>query len=380
MKDKVLFDGYASATVLSSAANYIMNLETVQTRTYRTYIKPRAYGSFKWKIWHSNAVDSSWEDGSVYKANLSGGEWEIEEAYIADGGIKADGSILPDTQIQLTFEGNKSKKVLPHEKFFSDAVELSIEKDHYLVFTWTITNKSLGKVIPYNCESTLAPSFSAEGKVASEESSTYFIPEENVMVIPSLILYDKPATKNIGFIGDSITQGVRTKRDKYEYWVSRIAEGLDESYGVWNIGSGWARAKDIATDGVWLYKAKQNDEIIICIGVNDIGTLNSTSSELISNVTKIIDCLKESNPSCKITLCTVPPFNFQGEQEIAWREANKIIRSNTIAGVDRVFDIAAVLSEDSPRENLLKPEYHSENYDAHPNGIAGVEVGKKFFQ
>ena len=72
--------------------------------------------------------------------------------------------------------------------------------------------------------------------------------------------------EEIIFLGDSITQGVRTRKDGYEYWVSRIADGLGPDYGIWNIGSGWARAYDAAADGPWLAKSKQGSIVALVLG------------------------------------------------------------------------------------------------------------------
>ena len=369
-----------SAVVLSSTTNNIMNLSSIGTHTYRTYIKPREYGNFVWKIWHSNTVDSTWDDGSVTRANLSGGEWRIDSACLADGGVIADGSIIPDSQVKITFNGYNYKNVLPDEKFSSDPIQFNIPKDHYLVFTWTISNQSTGLVIPYNCETNLVPVYDAPGDCSNEENGDLFNTSENTLVLPALISYNKTVIKKIGFLGDSITQGVRTKEDGYEYWVSKIAEGLGTEYGVWNIGSGWARANDAATDGAWLYKAKQNDEMVVCLGVNDIGTLNRNSEELIQDLKAILNKIKECNPSCKIILLTVPTFDFTAEQEINWRKTNDFIRSNSLPTVDRIFDIAAVLSGEAPKDNLEKAEYHSNFDDPHPNGRAGTAIADAFLE
>lgn len=265
-----IFKNNISAMVLSSATNNIMNLDPGDTRTYRTYIKPREYGDFIWRIWHSNTVDSTWDEGLVSRANLSGGEWHIHSAYFADGGVCADGSIIKDSQVQVTFNGDNYKNVVSNEKFTSDPIKFKIPQDHYLVFTWAISTKILGNAIPYNCETNLVPVYCATGDCSNKENRNLFNVSESILLLPSLISYGKTVIKKIGFLGDSITQGVRTKQDGYEYWVSEVAKGLGTEYGVWNIGSGWSRANDAASDGAWLYKAKQNDEIVICLGVNDI--------------------------------------------------------------------------------------------------------------
>lgn len=43
-----------------------------------------------------------------------------------------------------------------------------------------------------------------------------------------------------------------------------------------------------------------------------------------------------------------------------------------------IFDIAEVLSQAAPRDNLIMPEYMSSEFDAHPNGRAGSAVASAF--
>lgn len=375
-----IFKDNSSAVVLSSSTNSIMNLNSKGPHTYRTYLKPREYGDFTWRIWHSNTVDSTWDQGMESRANLSGGKWRIDSACLADGGTSTDGSIITDTQVQITFDGHNYKNVVSDERFSSDSIQFSIPKDHYLVFTWTISNESLGKILPYNCETNLVPAYDAPGDCSNEENGNLFNISEKTLVLPALISYNKTVIKKIGFLGDSITQGVRTKEDGYEYWVSKVAEGLGTKYGVWNIGSGWARANDAATDGSWLYKAKQNDEIVICLGVNDIGILNRNHNEIISDLTTVVNKIKKDKPNCKVILCTVPAFDFTEEREITWRTVNGFILSNSLPTVDRIFDIAAILSEKGLKDNLEKAEYHSNFDDPHPNGRAGTAIAAAFLE
>ena len=99
---------------------------------------------------------------------------------------------------------------------------------------------------------------------------------------------------------------MRTRPDTYEYWVARIAEGLAPAHSVWNIGSGWARAYDAASDGAWLHKAKHNDEVVVALGVNDIGTAGRSASQVLEDLQTIVAKLKGSRSGMTVILCTVP--------------------------------------------------------------------------
>lgn len=370
--------GYSSATVLSTAANYIMNEPEPFTHTFRTYIRLRENGSLTLKMWHSNSVDSTWDMGQEARGSEPGGEWSIEAAYVADGGQNPDGSVISGTAVPVTFGGSTMKQVAPGESFWSDETMLELPEGHYLAFTWTLKTSSPGKTIPYNVEGILVTAYDAQGYFAAQEVADSFALSDKLLVLPSYIGYKKKVAKKLVFLGDSITQGVRTEKDEYTYWAARIAEGLGTDYGLWNIGSGWGRAYDVAADGPWLHKAKQGDEVLIVLGVNDLDIGKRSAEELLGDLTEIIAKIKEANRNTAVILSTVPPFNFTEEVEVAWRQVNENILNHPPTGVDRVFDIAAVLSEPAPADHRIRAEYMSGEYDPHPNGTAGKAVADAF--
>ena len=168
------------------------------------------------------------------------------------------------------FDGYPGKEVAPGETFWSDPLQIELPKGHDLAFTWTITTLSSGKTVPYNTEGLLVTAYEAEGNKADDEFGAAFVPAASRLVMPAFAGYARSVKQRMIFLGDSITQGVRTAKDGYQYWVSRIADGLGQDYSVWNIGSGWARAYDASADGPWLAKAAEGDIVAIALGVNDI--------------------------------------------------------------------------------------------------------------
>lgn len=370
--------GYSSATALSTAANYIMNAAEPFTHTYRTYVRLRETGSLMLKFWHSNSVDSTWDMGQEAGGSEPGGEWLIEAAFIADGGLVPDGTVTPGSQVPVTFAGAGSKAVAPGECFWSDEAGLDLPEGHYLAFTWTIRTPAAGKSFPFNVEGILVSAYDAAGNLAAQESADAYSESDKLLVMPGYIGYKKQVAKKLVFLGDSITQGVRTEKDAYSYWAARIAEGLGTEYGLWNLGSGWGRAYDAAADGPWLNKAKQGDEVLIVLGVNDLDIGKRSAAELLGDLTALIAKLKEANKNAEIILGTVPPFNFEAEREASWRKVNETILTVPPAGVSRVFDIAAVLSMPAPAEHRIRPEFMSNEFDPHPNGKAGKAVADAF--
>ena len=373
--------GYTSVTSLSTAANFIFRSEKKTTITFRSYIRPREYGQLQFKFWHSNAVDSTWADGAESEANDPGGRWRIESCFVADGGELPDGSIAAGTERPVMFDGSSSKDVQRGERFWSDSASIYIPENHFLAFSWSITLDGFEEGLPFNTETLLASAYEADGNLAGQPSADGYFPSGNRQVLPSLLAYERAVSKQIVFLGDSITQGVRTEQDGYAFWAAKIAAGLGPDIGVWNIGSGWARSYDLVNDSAWLSKAKQGDEVVICIGVNDIGTANRSAGQLIADITSVIDQLVDGKPDLAIWLCTLPAFNFAGEMETVWRTVNAWIRDchlTGVSGVSGVFDIAAVLGQAAPNDQLLQEAFMSPHDDPHPNGLAGTAVADAF--
>lgn len=145
---------------------------------------------------------------------------------------------------------------MPGEFFTSDAMELEAKKDSYLC----LEIEFCGSMIPYHEESIL-PVF--------EKDNGKWIPSKRVP-FPGMIGCNRNVRARIGFLGDSITQGIGTAVNSYLHWNARVAEAIGPDYSYWNLGIGFGRAADAASDGAWLFKAKQMDMIVMCYGINDI--------------------------------------------------------------------------------------------------------------
>ena len=165
-----------------------MKSDSTFTHTYRAYIKTAEYGKLKLKFWCSNRLDSTWADGFESRADLPGGLWKIESAYIADGGRVPGGSVVDGTQIPVTFDSSVARQVLHEgEKFWSDAADITIPEGHYLVFSWTITTLAAGDSFPYNIEAPLVPAYDAHGHAAGQTSADGFRISANCLVLPDFI-------------------------------------------------------------------------------------------------------------------------------------------------------------------------------------------------
>ena len=123
-KQPTLFDTYVSNTVISTGCNTIIkNAESV---TYRAWFPVEAAGSFDYRFYFSNTVDSTWGDGSDSYVGMPGGSYTIESAKVYDGGTEFDANVTPSVSVPVTFSnGSTTKEVQPDETFWSDTVNIT---------------------------------------------------------------------------------------------------------------------------------------------------------------------------------------------------------------------------------------------------------------
>ncbi len=356
-----MFKKYVSNTSLANGTSYLVNTNGI--RSYRIYVKPTVYGAFKWRFFFINSVNSTYGQGEVAHANVSGGPFVIHSAQI---GISSslDASEPLKNITKITYDGGEGKSVVPDEHFWSDEVHFEINEG-YLVWEWTIE----GEAIPSMPEDIFTAYSGVDGTWGLEWNRT----------APCLFAIERPYKKRVAFLGDSITAGCGTKKDGYEMWVARIAEAIKDDYPVWNLGLGFGRGSDCATDGSWLYKAKLCDTVVITYGVNDIKSgeyskgRGSSAGEILTWVELMVDKLQEAGVS--VILATIPPFSYDERQIWEWRCANLGIKLLAQRKGCRVYDIASSL-ESEP----FKGDYP---HGDHPNGegcrIAFEKFKETFF-
>ena len=303
-------------------------------------------------------MDSTYNDGSLSHKNLICDSWTIHgarvgkcekidtgkpvtELTVADEGCE-QGDIKVFSLREITFGGCATKTVMPGEFFSSDPISLSFDTGEYLCLEITFS----GKMIPYH-EETLLPVF-----VKGEDGWRY----SKLMPFAASVGIRRAVKGRIAYLGDSITQGIGTPPNSYLHWNARLSEKIGNEYSHWNLGIGYGRAEDAASDGAWLYKAKQNDIIFVCYGVNDI--LQGLPEEQIkSDLTYIVKRLKECGRT--VILQTVPPFDYNAEDTAKWQRINDYIKTELISVVDAVFDNVATLGESDHPE--------ASRFGAHPD-------------
>jgi len=346
------FKHYVSNTLAASGNQFFFSAEKPQTG--RAFYRISHGGSYGYSLLFSNVLDSTFADGSKGHKNLVCRSWQIHGARI--GRLKKGGipEHFTDPQIaaeingadlefrEIFFDGKKEKSVAPGEFFTSDPVDLTFDAEDYLCLETTVS----GPQIPYHEES-LLPVF-----VREEEGWRY---RRQVPAV-GMVGCNRAATMRIGYLGDSITQGSGVKYNSYAHWNAVLSDLMGGEYAYWNLGIGYGRADDIASDGAWLYKAKQNDLVFLCAGVNDIQR-GFSAEQTVRNLKTAVTALQKEG--VRVILQTVPPFNYNPERTEIWEEINRRIQTELADSVELVFDVVPVLGEEDKPQNA--------KFGGHPN-------------
>ena len=341
------FNNFVSNTSAASGIRCMFESEDEnKSQKGRLFYKIQKDGKFKYSFLFSNTIDSEYNQDFITGTNKICDEWLLENARatICDD-CNCEKMVSLSNFINLTFDQRISKMVQPGELFFSDEVVLDAKKGQYLCLEITFR----GKLIPFHGFG-IIPTFKFIGGK--------WIPS-NQMPFPSMIGCQRNVEKKIAFLGDSITEGLGTAPNTYTHWCARIADMLGDENSYWNLGLGCGRAKDAATDGIWLYKARQNDIVFVCFGVNDI-LKGSSEQELKDNLKFIVEELKKCN--IKVILQTVPPFGYDDEKTEIWNNVNNYILKDLSKCCDYVFDNTDILGDQEKGKQFAK-------YGGHPNGI-----------
>ena len=351
----IYFENFTSNTCASSANQHIFQSQPDQVQTGRVFYKITEPGTYEYSFLFSNLTDSTFAEGAVSHKNLICEEWMIWSVKAAvypcdafpddfmEAGTAERINSRKLTFRKVKFENRSFKKVAPGEFFASDPILLTFHPGDYLCLELTFS----GSVMPYHEES-LLPIFKK-----TENGWQY----DRKMPLPGMIGCSRQPEARIGYIGDSITQGIGTPHNAYTHWNALLSRMLGSRYAFWNLGIGYARADDMATLSAWAYKAKHNDILIMCFGVNDI-LRGATAEQVIRNLERMVAYFKKEG--IKLVVQTLPPFDYNPEVTKIWHQVNSYILTELSQKVDMVFDAAAVLS-------LSAEEPQRAKYGGHPN-------------
>lgn len=342
------FEEFVSDCAAGSANQTVFAAPDPQiSLTLRTFYKITFGGRRKYSLLFSNILDSTFGDGTQSHRNQVLDEWEILEAKALrcrDCSVEEmpEDSEFIGEAVSLTFGGKSEKTAAPGEFFTTDPAEMVFDSGDFLCVEMKIS----GKAFPSHAE-TLLPVFTL---VDGKWEPTVHAP------MVGMVGCDRRVKKRIGFLGDSITQGIGTPKNSYLHCAALIAEKLGEDYACWDLGIGYARGNDAATDGAWLFKAKQNDVVTVCFGVNDMFQ-GFTADEVKLSLRKIVNSLRKEG--IKVIIQTVPPFDYAGIHIEMWNDINEFIRNELAGEADGFLDVTEFLSR-SDEPNMSR-------FGGHPN-------------
>ena len=337
-------EAYTSDSTAGAGNQVLTNDTEPVTRSGRAYFRLRSGGE-RYAFLFSNVTDSTFSDGSISKANEPGEDFDILSLRIGLCGAYGE---EPAVWQDVTFGGKLQKHVASGEVFSSDPVSLGAAPGLYLAYEIRVC----GKRYPYH-----------------EEIILTILPTHMVPV-PLLIGCDRQVRLRVGFLGDSITQGIGTEFDSFTHWVEMISRGLPEDVSVWNLGIGYARCSDAATDGFWLARAKTCDIVNVCFGVNDLLQGHSPDA-VMRDLETVVTKLKEAG--CRVILFTLPPFDYEEELRIKWESVNRFVREELYKKADGLFEIARVLGRPAPEEHMTV-------YGGHPNAEGSAKVAEAYLK
>ncbi len=367
------FNCYTSNTYAGSGNQTYFNIKDGEVQRGRAFYKISTGGRYNYSVLFSNIIDSTYSDGSISHKNLICNSWTIVEAKIgkcheinmdkkisemtvADEGSTNRADIVVCDLKPITFNTEISKEVMPGEFFSSDPICLEFQKDEYLCLEIAFK----GTMIP-NHEQSLLPTF-----LKTDEGWEY----SKNMPFAGMIGCDRKVKAKVAYLGDSITQGIGTEVNSYKHWNAVLSQKLGEEYAFWNLGLGFGRASDAASDGAWLYKAKQNDVVVICYGVNDI--LNGRDeAQIKEDLNCIVNQLNKAG--VKVIMQTVPPFDYSEDKIIIWNSINEYIKTTLSKKVAMVFDAASYLAES--KENPQKAKF-----GGHPDAVGCKIWAEAFYE
>ena len=356
-----LFKIYQSNSVTPSGNNYVLKSEDGEsvTETFRGVFHVQEYGELEYKFYFSNNVDSTYSNGKYSYRNMPTEDYKIISAKV--GTVSNLMGLGNSTNLKdVTFDGKKTREVAAGETYWSDAVTFDVPEGKFLAFEWTVEYTVIAATISENTIALL-------NKKAGSFAATSAAP------MPDLIGCKRDNALRVGFIGDSITMGVGAGSKDHQFWIAKVAKGLGTDISFWNLGLGYARANDMVNSPAWLEKAKQNDVVVICFGVNDI---NSGGYEVGQrNSTQIIEDIETIAKACtdagaEVILFTTPPYAYASGRGGVWTALVKKIKTLAEEKGYKLFDFAAILGDpDDPSQYI---------YGDHPNAAGCTAVAEAF--
>ena len=360
------FEVYQSNTICATGNNSVLKSSDGKavTKTYRGAFKAQQSGELEYKLYFSNNVDSTWGSGSDSYRGMKTKPYKIISAKIVGTAKKASAGEL-DNPVEITFGGSASRDVEAGETFWCDPFMLDVPEGGSIIFEWTV-------------EYTMIPSTKVNNTYLAfekrEDTGRFGVVQE--APLPDLIGCNRGNAYRIAFWGDSITMGEGAGQATYEFWAAQITDRLGTSVSTWNLGLGYARADDAVNSKSWIEKAKQNDIVIICFGVNDInsGSYNlglRSADQILKDISTLAKTCADAG--CEIIIFSTPPYTYSNSEKVkTWASLVQKLENLADTKGYKFFDFAACLGKSGDPSTPA--------YGGHPNAAGCTVVAEAFMK
>jgi len=340
-----ILDDYVSNTLAANGnQTWFINENPELAQCGMVFIKVFKGGTFPYVFAYSGIIDSTFSDGSISHCNDVCMPWKLNSiGYTVTDTPDPKEAEKKEFHL-LTFDGSASRVIDGDKLANTVPTEITAKSGQYICLKTTFS----GVKIPCHKESMIAI-FKRQ-----TDGNWNLCPEVPVPVFTGI---KRDVKKKIAFLGDSITQGIGADFNSYMHYAARVADEIGDEYGYWDLGLGFARGADAATNGIWLEKAKHNDIITVCFGVNDMFK-GRTAEQIIADLQKITDELQKAG--LKVIIQTVPPFDYDEHFEKVWNTVNDYVRNVLSKKADGFVDNVKFLSADGNNSPKAK-------YGGHPN-------------
>lgn len=299
-------------------------------------------------------------------------------------GVQSEGAaVVPESQRQLTFEGESSVTVEPGETAQSDPLSWRVPADttlavsvHTVGDTGPVTGHAFANQVSYT----------APGDATEDVPGDSFDAEiENWYWVESLTVQAPRSVSTLAFFGDSITDGVGATTGANLRWPDQLADRLADTrygrlYGVTNQGISANRLLEdgIGDAGLDRFARDVLDEpsvstVFVLEGVNDLRWDVATTPEDLTDAYQQLISEAHAEGVCVVG-ATILPFGgsdrWNPEREEIRLEVNDWIR--TSGAFDSVVDFDEVVRDpDNPVE--MDPRYGDEDH-LHPSDAGYTQM------
>jgi lysophospholipase L1-like esterase len=292
----------------------------------------------------------------------------------------ANAALVPGSNRPVRFGGRPGVTIPAGAEVLSDPVDTTVPADTTIAVSAHLSGAS-GAVTGHNASSQTSYVSPTTANVAADETGAPFTTAVNRWWFVDAVVVDAPKqVDTVAFLGDSITDGVRSTANTNHRYPDLVADRLAgrpavRQLGIMNEGiSGNRVLVDTATSGVSAQARFDRDvlsqpdvhTVVFLEGINDIRNGSATSPDQLISAYRALIARAHSRNVCIVggTLTAFKPSTAYTPEKEAIRVAvNEFVR--TSGEFDGIVDFDAATRDPADPQSFL-PAYDSGDH-LHPN-------------